>query len=226
MRPTRHDHSVSPSEFRFHSPLIKQIDVSVNSPYDGVITEILVGEESTVAVGQDLFRVEPGEKGAAPPRPKEEVKPKEEPKPVEKAPEPQTHKQPKPTPQVKAPEKPRQQESAKEKPGPKQAASAGNRGETRVKMNRMRQTIAKRLKDSQNAAASLTTFNEIDMSALMAFRKKYKDEVLKSHDVKLGYMSAFAKAACLALKEIPAANAYIEVSPPVQSASYFGPMQP
>jgi len=164
-----------------------------------------------VTVGQELFRVERGEKGAAPPPPpKEEAKPKEESKPAEKAPQPQPPKQPEPTPQAKAAEKPKQPEPAKEKPAPKQAASAGNRGETRVKMNRMRQTIAKRLKDSQNAAASLTTFNEIDMSALMAFRKKYKDEVLKSHDVKLGYMSAFAKAACLALKEIPSANAYIE----------------
>lgn len=165
-----------------------------------------------MAVGQDLFRIEPGEKGAAPPPPKEEAKP-EESKPAEKAPEPQAPKRSEPAPQVKATEKPKQPEPSKEKPAPapKQAASAGNRGETRVKMNRMRQTIAKRLKESQNAAASLTTFNEIDMSALMALRKKYKDEVLKSHDVKLGYMSAFAKAACLALKEIPAANAYIEV---------------
>ena len=160
-----------------------------------------------MTVGQDLFRIEPGEKGAAPPPPKEEVKPKE------KAPEPQTPKQSEPASQVKAAEKSKQPEPSKEKPAPKQAASVGNRGETRVKMNRMRQTIAKRLKESQNAAASLTTFNEIDMSALMALRKKYKDEILKSHDVKLGYMSAFAKAACLALKEIPAANAYIEVCP-------------
>ena len=165
-----------------------------------------------MTVGQDLFRIEPGEKGAAPPPPKEETKP-EESKPAEKAPEPQAPKRSEPAPQVKAAEKPKQPEPSKEKPAPapKPAASAGNRGETRVKMNRMRQTIAKRLKESQNAAASLTTFNEIDMSALMALRKKYKDEVLKSHDVKLGYMSAFAKAACLALKEIPAANAYIEV---------------
>lgn len=175
-----------------------------------------------MTVGQELFRVERGEKGAAPPPPpKEEAKPKEESKPAEKAPQPQPPKQPEPTPQAKAAEKPKQPEPAKEKPAPKQAASAGNRGETRVKMNRMRQTIAKRLKDSQNAAASLTTFNEIDMSALMAFRKKYKDEVLKSHDVKLGYMSAFAKAACLALKEIPSANAYIEVRPFIRGALYF-----
>ena len=162
-----------------------------------------------MTVGQDLFRMEPGEKGAAPPPPKEEATPKKE----EKAPETQAPRQPEPAPQAKAAEKPKQPEPSKEKPAPKQAAAAGNRGETRVKMNRMRLTIAKRLKESQNAAASLTTFNEVDMSALMALRKKYKDEILKSHDVKLGYMSAFAKAACLALKEIPAANAYIEVCP-------------
>lgn len=77
-------------------------------------------------------------------------------------------------------------------------------------MNRMRLRIAERLKQSQNAAASLTTFNEIDMSSLMDMRKKYKDDVLKEQGVKLGFMSAFAKACCLALREIPAANASIE----------------
>jgi len=77
-------------------------------------------------------------------------------------------------------------------------------------MNRMRLRIAERLKESQNAAASLTTFNEIDMSSLMEMRKKYKDEVLKEHDVKLGFMSAFARACALALKEIPSANASID----------------
>ncbi|PVG01427.1 dihydrolipoamide succinyltransferase [Serendipita vermifera] len=90
------------------------------------------------------------------------------------------------------------------------AAAPGSRNETRVKMNRMRLRIAERLKESQNNAASLTTFNEIDMSSLMDMRKQYKDEVLKNHDVKLGFMSAFAKACTLALKEIPAANASIE----------------
>jgi 2-oxoglutarate dehydrogenase E2 component (dihydrolipoamide succinyltransferase) len=77
-------------------------------------------------------------------------------------------------------------------------------------MNRMRLRIAERLKESQNAAASLTTFNEIDMSAVMEMRKKYKDDVLKEHGVKLGFMSAFAQACSLALKEVPAANASIE----------------
>lgn len=77
-------------------------------------------------------------------------------------------------------------------------------------MNRMRVRISERLKQSQNTAAALTTFNEIDMSSLMEMRKLYKDDILKQRGVKLGFMSAFAKASCLALKEIPAANASIE----------------
>jgi 2-oxoglutarate dehydrogenase E2 component (dihydrolipoamide succinyltransferase) len=77
-------------------------------------------------------------------------------------------------------------------------------------MNRMRLRIAERLKQSQNTAASLTTFNEVDMSSLMEFRKLYKDDVLKKTGVKLGFMSAFSRACVLAMKEIPAVNASIE----------------
>lgn len=77
-------------------------------------------------------------------------------------------------------------------------------------MNRMRLRIAERLKQSQNTAASLTTFNEVDMSSLMDFRKLYKDEVLKKAGVKLGFMSAFSRACVLAMKDIPAVNASIE----------------
>uniref|UniRef100_A0A0K3CD97 dihydrolipoyllysine-residue succinyltransferase n=1 Tax=Rhodotorula toruloides TaxID=5286 RepID=A0A0K3CD97_RHOTO len=77
-------------------------------------------------------------------------------------------------------------------------------------MSRMRARIAERLKEAQNTAASLTTFNEIDMSALMAFRAKYKEQVLKDHGVKLGFMSAFVKASTIALREFPAVNASIE----------------
>lgn len=77
-------------------------------------------------------------------------------------------------------------------------------------MNRMRLRIAERLKQSQNTAASLTTFNEVDMSAVMEFRSKYKDEILKKTGVKLGFMSAFSRAAILAMKDIPAVNASIE----------------
>lgn len=77
-------------------------------------------------------------------------------------------------------------------------------------MNRMRLRIAERLKESQNTAASLTTFNEVDMSSLMEMRKLYKDEILKKNGIKFGFMGAFAKAACLAMKDIPAVNAAIE----------------
>ena len=94
-------------------------------------------------------------------------------------------------------------------PAPAPAAT-GERREERVKMTRMRQTIAKRLKGAQDEAALLTTFNDCDMSAVMAAREKYKDLFAKKHDIKLGFMGFFAKAACLALKDVPAANAYIE----------------
>lgn len=77
-------------------------------------------------------------------------------------------------------------------------------------MNRMRLRISERLKQSQNTAASLTTFNEVDMSSLMELRKLYKDEVLKKTGVKLGFMSAFSRACVLAMKDIPAVNASIE----------------
>ncbi|KAL9594328.1 MAG: hypothetical protein Q9219_007101, partial [cf. Caloplaca sp. 3 TL-2023] len=86
----------------------------------------------------------------------------------------------------------------------------GSRGERRVKMNRMRLRIAERLKQSQNTAASLTTFNEVDMSSIMQFRRLYKEDVLKKTGVKLGFMSAFSRACVLAMKEIPAVNASIE----------------
>ncbi|NCP15177.1 MAG: 2-oxoglutarate dehydrogenase complex dihydrolipoyllysine-residue succinyltransferase [Sphingomonadales bacterium] len=84
------------------------------------------------------------------------------------------------------------------------------RGEERVKMTRMRQTIAKRLKAAQDNAALLTTFNDCDMSAVMEARDKYKDLFAKKHDIRLGFMGFFAKAACLALKDVPSVNAYIE----------------
>jgi 2-oxoglutarate dehydrogenase E2 component (dihydrolipoamide succinyltransferase) len=77
-------------------------------------------------------------------------------------------------------------------------------------MNRMRLRIAERLKQSQNTAASLTTFNEVDMSSLIEFRKLYKDKILKEEGVKLGFMSAFARACVLAMEDFPAVNAYIE----------------
>jgi 2-oxoglutarate dehydrogenase E2 component (dihydrolipoamide succinyltransferase) len=83
-------------------------------------------------------------------------------------------------------------------------------GEERVKMTRLRATIAKRLKDAQNTAAMLTTFNEVDMTAVMALRNQYKDTFEKKHGTKLGFMSFFVKAAVQALKDVPAVNAEID----------------
>ena len=89
-------------------------------------------------------------------------------------------------------------------------AKAGERREERVKMTRLRQTIARRLKSAQEEAALLTTFNDVDMTAVIEAREAYKELFAKKHGIKLGFMSFFAKASCLALKDIPAANAYIE----------------
>ena len=82
--------------------------------------------------------------------------------------------------------------------------------EERVKMTRLRQTIARRLKDAQNTAALLTTYNEVDMSAVMAMRNQYKDLFEKKHGVKLGFMGFFTRACIQALKEVPAVNAEID----------------
>jgi len=84
-----------------------------------------------------------------------------------------------------------------------------SRGEERIRMSRLRQRIAERLKEAQNSAAMLTTYNEVDMTALMALRAEYRDSFEKKHGVKLGFMSFFAKAAIAALKELPAVNGEI-----------------
>ena len=109
--------------------------------------------------------------------------------------------------------------AAKSAPAPAAPASAapapaaapnGERREERVRMTRLRQTVAKRLKEAQNTAAMLTTFNDVDMTAVIEARNRYKDLFEKKHGVRLGFMGFFAKAACLALKDIPAVNASIE----------------
>lgn len=171
-------------------------------------------------MGQDLLRLE---LGGAPPEgaDKSESKepPKEEKSQSEKTPEktPESESESKPAP--KQPEsKPASPPPAPEKKAPKQPAqdkatatpTMGDREERRVKMNRMRLRIAERLKQSQNTAAALTTFNEVDMSSIMEFRKLYKDAVLEKTGVKLGFMSAFTRAAVLAMRDLPIVNASIE----------------
>lgn len=95
-------------------------------------------------------------------------------------------------------------------PAPAAAPAPGGRKEERVKMTRLRQTIARRLKEAQNTAAMLTTFNDVDMTAVIEARAKYKDLFEKKHGVRLGFMGFFVKAATMALKDIPSVNASIE----------------
>ena len=89
-------------------------------------------------------------------------------------------------------------------------AKAGERREERQRMTRLRQTVARRLKEAQNTAALLTTFNDVDMSSVMEARARYKDLFEKKYGIRLGFMAFFAKAAVLALKDIPSVNASIE----------------
>jgi 2-oxoglutarate dehydrogenase E2 component (dihydrolipoamide succinyltransferase) len=90
------------------------------------------------------------------------------------------------------------------------APAANNRGEERVRMTRLRQTVAKRLKTAQETAALLTTFNDVDMSAVIEARAKYKDLFEKKHGVRLGFMGFFTKAVALAARDVPAVNAQIQ----------------
>jgi 2-oxoglutarate dehydrogenase E2 component (dihydrolipoamide succinyltransferase) len=108
-------------------------------------------------------------------------------------------------PQAKAP-------SAPPVPAPqaKPAPVAGERREERVKMSRLRQTIARRLKEAQNEAAMLTTFNDVDMSAVIDARTRYKDLFEKKHGIRLGFMAFFVKACALAAKDVPSVNASLE----------------
>ena len=208
-----------------------KIDVAVNSPAAGTIKELLAQEEDTVTVGQEIAKIElGGEPSPKKEQASEESKSseseskesssksegqKEDSKPAEPASQPKQESKPEPKKEPK-PEPKKESKPDSSKPASKEPESSkmespyGSREERRVKMNRMRLRIAERLKQSQNTAASLTTFNEVDMSALMEMRKRYKDEILKKTGIKFGFMSAFSRAAILAMSEIPAVNASIE----------------
>lgn len=110
---------------------------------------------------------------------------------------------------LSAPEAPVPSPASSAAPSPSAPRSQGA-GEERVRMSRLRMTIAKRLKEAQNTAAMLTTFNELDMTAVMALRGQYKDAFEKRHGVKLGFMGFFVKAVVQALGEIPSVNAEID----------------
>ncbi len=119
----------------------------------------------------------------------------------------QTQKESAPTPEAKAPAAPeRSAPLLQSRPG----ALAGERREERVKMSRIRQTVAKRLKDAQNTAAMLTTFNDVDMTAVIEARGRYKDLFEKKHGIRLGFMGFFVKACALAARDVPSVNGSIE----------------
>lgn len=100
--------------------------------------------------------------------------------------------------------------SALESPGRKPGMQAFSREEKKEKMSNLRKTVSRRLVEAKNTTAMLTTFNEVDMSKIMAIRSQYKDKFKEAHSVGLGFMSFFTKAVCYALQEWPAVNAYID----------------
>lgn len=197
-----------------------KIDISVPAPETAVIAEYFAAEGDTVVVGQDLARIVTGgeasvpkSEGEAQQPPKEEPKQEAKPSEPEKAEENHTKEQTPPHEPPRAAKKPAESKPAP-KPEPAAPASAFTGGPARTerveKMSRMRRTIASRLKQSQNTCASLTTIQEVDMTNLMAWRAKYKEEVAEKYGVRLGYMGAFTKATTLAALEVPQINAAID----------------
>ena len=213
-----------------------KVTVEVPSPVAGVIVELVAAEGATVGVDALLATVEEGA-AAGSPAPEAQAAPEAPPAPPPAAAAPPKAKDVEASPSAKkamaeaglspdavvgtgkdgrimkedvaralsAPAAP----AATPAPvAPVPMAEAGR--EKRVKMTRLRQTIARRLKEAQNTAAILTTFNEVDMTAVMTIRNEYKDLFVRKHGVKLGFMSFFVKACCHALAEIPAVNAEID----------------
>ncbi|XP_055850203.1 dihydrolipoyllysine-residue succinyltransferase component of 2-oxoglutarate dehydrogenase complex, mitochondrial [Episyrphus balteatus] len=214
--------------------------VGVPAPFGGVIESILVADGDTVKAGQELFKLKKAEGGApaaaaeapkaapppppaaapTPPPPTVSVSAPSTPPPP---PPPKPASSP-PPPPPKMPAAPAahipvaairhaqgiSQGTVKVPPADYTREITGTRTEQRVKMNRMRLKIAERLKDAQNTNAMLTTFNEIDMSAAMEFRKANLEAFQKKYGIKIGFMSIFAKASAYALQDQPVVNAVIE----------------
>jgi len=212
-----------------------KVSLEVAAPADGVLSEIAAAEGATVGPGAVLGRVTEGAVAAAPATPKpaaEKPAPAPAPAPVaaraaaapvlapsaqriaaEAKLEPATIAGTGKGGRVTKGDALAALEARAAAPAPVAAPSAPREvhaREERVRMTRLRQTIARRLKEAQNSAAMLTTFNEVDMSAVMALRNQYKDVFEKRHGVKLGFMSLFVRACVAALKQIPDVNAEID----------------
>jgi len=192
--------------------------IPITSPTAGVIEELLVEDGDTVTPGMALLKISTDAAAAVAAPAAKEPKKKEEPAaaPPAAAAPPTPVSIPESLPPVPpVPSKPISEVKVKEIKlptftAPVPDAPTSDRSESRVKMNRMRQRVGQRLKDSQNVYAMLTTFNEIDMTNIMEFRSKHKDAFLKKHGIKLSFMSAFIKASAYALQQQPAVNAVID----------------
>lgn len=174
-----------------------KVTVDVRAPSEGMLVKQKAAVGDTVAVGQPLAAMRLGAAAAA----ESSAKSTSEAPAKEAAPEAGEA-----SPAAAAP-------PAADEPvpvPPQKQINLSESGERRVKMTRMRKRIADRLKEAQNTAAMLTTFNEVDMSALIDLRSEYKDAFEKRHGVKLGFMSPFIKAATVALQEQPEVNAFID----------------
>jgi len=177
-----------------------KVTVDAKSPCSGTITELLVEVDATVNVGDPLVKITEGEVSAEP------AKAAEAPAATPAAAAAPAAEKPAEKPAAAPASKPAPAASA-----PATAQSTGySRVETREKISRMRGKIAQNLKNAQNTTASLTTFNEIDMTNAVALRKEFGEAFLDKHGVKLGFMSMFSKATAAALMEIPAINGLID----------------
>jgi len=208
--------------------------VGVPAPFGGIVREILVADGDTVKAGQDLFKLEKAEGGAAPApaaaakpapqaaaAPAKPAAPASKPSPATPPPQKPAGGAPPPPPPPKAPAAQMpvaairhaqgiQAAQVKVPPADYKREITGTRTEQRVKMNRMRLKISQRLKDAQNTNAMLTTFNEVDMSSAMEFRKSNLEAFIKKYGIKFGFMSIFTKAAAYALQDQPVVNAVID----------------
>lgn len=206
-----------------------KVMVDIRAPADGVITKYFVQEGDVIEVDSDFFELDTDAKGEAKSSGGDSAPAVSKTEPAAQTPAQEAPKAATPPPAAReetksAPPPPSSSGSAKRPPAPKGSPAppgmqvgkdgfntiTGTRTETRVKMSRMRQTIAKRLKDAQNTNAMLTTFNECDMSAFMELRKEFKDSFQDKHGVKLGFMGAFVRGVVQAVKEQPVVNAVIE----------------
>ncbi|KAJ1514378.1 2-oxoglutarate dehydrogenase complex E2 component [Coelomomyces lativittatus] len=216
-----------------------KIDVAVNSPKSGIIVEHFSNPDDTVVVGANLFKLElkeedPTKDTAPPTQEKKPAAPPSEPSPPsastpKSTPAPSSFTTPPPTtppsststPSSSPPSSPTSPTPASVPPTVSSpASSTSSRTEEKVKMTRMRLRIAERLKASQNTAASLTTFNEIDMSTLLHLRSKHSPRFQEKHGIKLGFLSFFIQASHHALQHVPVINARIE-NDHVVYPSYF-----